>query len=167
MGGDGLRHKDDQTLGLHIITIAQFEPIATTIQGLLRPLGFDVQVDVRDAAAAVDANSKGEGTGGITGLVDSDPAGIQLFYDSANYGGFDWSRVQDPEIDGIIAAQASELDPDARNALLARLQDKIMDEALIYPLYQGAFLYGVRDGVEDFHTNKLAYPYYADVWLGQ
>ena len=167
LGGDGLRHKDDQTLGLHIITIAQFEPIATTIQGLLRPLGFDVQVDVRDAAAAVDANSKGEGTGGITGLVDSDAAGIQLFYDSKNYGGFDWSRVQDPEIDGIIAAQATELDPAARNALLARLQEKIMDEALIYPLYQGAFLYGVRDGVEGFHTNKLAYPYYADVWVSQ
>ncbi len=167
MGDDGLRHKGDESLALHIITIAQFEPIATTVQGLLRPLGFDVAVDIRDAAAAVDANSKGEGTGGITGLVDSDPAGIQLFYDSKNYGGFDWSRIQDPEIDGLIAAQATELDPAARDAILARLQDRIMDLGLIYPLYQGAFLYGVRDGVEGFHTNKLAYPYYADVWIGQ
>jgi hypothetical protein len=51
--------------------------------------------------------------------------------------------------------------------LLARLQDKIMDLALIYPLYQGAFLYGVADPVQGFQTNKLAYPYYTDVWLQQ
>ena len=116
-------------------------------------------------ALALDANHKGEGTGGITGLVDSDPGGIALFYDSKNYGAFDWSRVQDPEIDRLLAEQASALDPEKRNELLSELQVRIMDQALIYPLYQGAFLYGVSNAVQGFHTNLLAYPYYADVSL--
>jgi peptide/nickel transport system substrate-binding protein len=165
MGSGGLREKDGQTLGIHVITIPQFEPIATAIQGLLRELGVDVQVDVRDPAAAVDANHKGEGTGGITGLVDSDAGGIGLFYDSKNIGAFNWSRVQDADIDRLLAEQASATDPATRDALLAELQTRIMDLALIYPLYQGAFLYGVSNAVEGFHTNLLAYPYYADVSL--
>jgi len=165
MGGDGFRAKNGTRLALTIITHAQFKPIATGIQGLLKPLGFDVAVDIRTAAAATDANGKGEGTGGITGLVDSDPGGIQLLYHSKNYGGFDWSRVKDPQIDGLLDQQAVATDEATRAKLLADLQVAIMDKALIYPMYQGAFLYGVSGKVQNLRTNVLAYPYYADVWL--
>jgi peptide/nickel transport system substrate-binding protein len=166
VGDGGIRHKDGQSLTLTIITIAQFEPIATTIQGLLKPLGFDVKVDVRDQAAAVAADNKGEGTGGITGLVDSDPAGIQLFYSSANYGGYDWSRIKDDQIDKLLADQAVQTDTAKRADLFSQLQVMIMQKALIYPMYQGAFLWGLSTKVKGFHTDILAYPYYYDVSLG-
>ncbi|GAA2593933.1 ABC transporter substrate-binding protein [Dactylosporangium fulvum] len=165
MGSDGFRSKNGTRLALKIITHAQFNPIATAIQGLLKPLGFDVAVDIRAAAAATDANGKGEGTGGITGLVDSDPSGIQLFYSSKNYGGFDWSRIKDTQIDDLLSKQAVETDVAKRNQILGDLQTTIMDKALIYPIYQGAFLYGVSSRVGNLHTNVLAYPYYADLWL--
>jgi peptide/nickel transport system substrate-binding protein len=165
MGSDGWRHKGSDSLELHIITINQFKPIATTIQGLLKPLGFNVAVDVRDGSAAVAADSNGEGTGGITGLVDSDASGVQLFYSSKNYGGFNWSRIKDSQIDTLLDDQSVELDPDKRNQILADLQSTIMDKALIYPMYQGAFLWGLSKSVKGFHTDVLAYPYYYDISL--
>ena len=164
-GDGGARSRDGEDLSLHIITIEQFRPLATTIQGLLAPLGFAVEVDVRDPSAAVTANSNGEGNGGITGLVDSDPAGVQLFWSSANYGGFNWSRVQDPELDELLAAQATETDEAARADDFAQLQVTIMENAYSYPMYQGAFLWGISDAVQGFHTDIIAYPYYYDIWL--
>lgn len=164
MDGD-VRKKDGVELALHIITSDQFKPIATTIQGLLAPLGFKVEVDVRDPAGQVSGNSNGEGTGGITGLVDSDASGIQLFWRSTNYGSFNWSRVKDPALDALLDAQSAELDEAARTADFADLQVAIMDKALIYPIYQGAFLWGIDKSVQGFRTDLLAYPYYYDVWL--
>lgn len=162
-GPDGVRIKDGQTLSLDYYTYPGWSIQATTVQGLLQPLGIQVKVIVNDVPTWFAASHNGEHDLTNTSFIDTEPSGIQLFYTSENYGGFNWSRVKDAEIDDLFARQAIAVDTDERRAIFEQIQMRIIDQAWICPLYQLTRLFAVNARVRGFRTNSLAYLFYGDL----
>jgi peptide/nickel transport system substrate-binding protein len=164
-GSDGIRAKNGQRLTLDFYSFAGRQQIVTAIQSLLKPLGMDVQLHMLDAAASADASGKGQGNIAIEGVIDTDPSTAGLFFESQYYGQYDYNRIKDPQLDQLFKAQSTEPDPAKRLADLEQIQLYIMNQALVYPMYTWAFLYGLSPKVQGFAADPAGYPYYYDLWL--
>lgn len=164
MGNDGIREKDGERLEIDFVNWPAAQPMVIATQALLNPIGIHVNVAIFDQGTRVQMGHDGEGHLFSTGLLDSEPGAISLFYHSKNLGSFNWARVNDPEMDELLDAQAIEPDPAARAEILAQIQTKVMDQALIYPAYVFARLHGVNPSVSDFRVNALgSYPYFYEM----
>lgn len=166
VGSGGIRQKNGQKLVLTFETNSTFEAMATAVQGLLKPLG--VQVDVRVAAAADAATfaSNGNNNLSLTGYLSSDPVGtLSFFFSSKNYGGYDWSRIKDPMIDSLLADAASNPSPAKRIKDLDSIQQRIVTQVYAIGLSQVIRLFAYAKSVGGFHTDTVSYPYWEDLYL--
>ena len=168
VGADGIREKDGQRLEIDFVNWPAAQPMVITTQALLLPLGIHVNVAIFDQATRVQMGHDGEGHLFSTGLLDSEPGAITLFYHSTNLGGFNWARYGDPEMDELLDAQAIEPDTSKRAEMLEQIQLKVMENALIYPAYVFARLHGVNAAVNGFRVNALgSYPYFYEISLAE
>ena len=166
MGADGIREKDGQRLEIDFVNWPAAQPMVIATQALLKAVGIHVNVAIFDQATRVQMGHNGEGHLFSTALLDSEPGAISLFYHSKNLGSFNWSRVNDPELDELLDAQAVEPNSAARGEMLAQIQLKVMESALMYPAYVFARLHGVNAAVSDFRVNALgSYPYFYEMSL--
>jgi peptide/nickel transport system substrate-binding protein len=166
VGTDGIRVKNGQRLTLLYNTIDAFKQLAVPIQGYLKTVGIEVTLQIQDIPTSFAFDSKGLGNLSLTGFIDSSASGtLDFFYNSKNYGGFDWARVKDSTLDSLLSSSQSELDPVKRQAALAQLQTRIAAQAYSFGMCDIEFLYGLDSKkVGGFHTNVLAYPYFYDVY---
>jgi peptide/nickel transport system substrate-binding protein len=79
---------------------------------------------------------RGEHHFGSTGFVTSDPLGTSLLFHSRNIGGFAWSRYKNDEFDKLWDDAAVEPDQQKRGDLYEKIQLRIMEQALVYPMAQ-------------------------------
>ena len=134
MGPDGIRVNDaGEPLVLTAIGFPVFEALYTATQALAREIGVDVDVQIIDVGAAVEANQRGDHHLAMTGVVGADPSIIALLYHSRNYDGFAFSRWQDPAFDALWDDAAASSDPAVRAQLYGEAQQYIMDNALSIP----------------------------------
>ena len=134
MGSDGIRVNDaGEPLVLTAIGFPVFEALYTATQALMREIGVDVDVQIIDVGAAVEANQRGDHHLAMTGVVGADPSIIALLYHSRNYDGFAFSRWQDPAFDRLWDDAAASSDLDVRAQLYGEAQQYIMDNALSIP----------------------------------
>jgi peptide/nickel transport system substrate-binding protein len=78
------------------------------------------------------------------------------------------SFLRDADIDSWYTQQMTERDPQKRQALLHKIQQKVYDEARLMPIWENAFLCvsGPRVAVSGLHTDSFAYSApYEDVRL--
>ena len=61
-----------------------------------------------------------------------------------------------PDVDGLFAEQAAELDRTTRAAVLGRIQQLIHDKVMVAPIWQSAFLNGVGPRVEESGLGLIA-----------
>jgi peptide/nickel transport system substrate-binding protein len=67
-----------------------------------------------------------------------------------------------PEIDDLFQRQAGELDRGRREALLHQIQKIVADQAMVAPIFQQAFIWGVGSRVEQPTAGLIqGYPYAA------
>jgi peptide/nickel transport system substrate-binding protein len=67
-----------------------------------------------------------------------------------------------PEIDDLFQRQAKELDRKQREALLHQIQKIVVDQALVAPIFQQGFIWGVASRVEVPGAGLIqGYPYAA------
>jgi peptide/nickel transport system substrate-binding protein len=166
VGTDGIREKDGQRLEIDFVNWPGAQAMVVATQALLQPLGIQVNVSIFEQAVRVQMGHDGDGHLFSTALLDSEPGAIVLFYHSKNLGGFNWARVNDPDLDEWLDAQAIEPDSAARGELLKQIQLRVMESALIYPGYVFARLHGVHQNVQGFRVNALgSYPYFYEMWL--
>lgn len=136
----GLRAKGGTRLAFTLLSYPQqpdSQAVAVAVQAQLSDVGFDVEVrQVDDVTSAVEAPT-GWGAAvlgnGALDWTQTDPVTplISNFTAAgdANYGG-----VHDPEIERLVTQLAATFDPAARDTLMARVQE-IVIEHKTYSLY--------------------------------
>lgn len=134
LGADGIRARNGEQLTLKTIGFAVFRALYEASQSDIRKVGVNLDLQIVDVPAAVEANHRGDHHLAMTGVVASDASNIALLYHSRNYNGYDWSRVQDPAFDKLWDDAAAELDRDKRAALYEQIQLYIMENALCVPM---------------------------------
>ncbi len=98
---------------------------------------------------------------GSTQTLDADAALYPIFRSGEPY-----STVQLPELDGLLNASRRQIDPAARAALFAEIQDKATQLVPALTLYQEDAVYGKRRGLVFDGRPDARIPVF-DIRLGQ
>jgi peptide/nickel transport system substrate-binding protein len=136
--GDGIRDKDGQPLVLEaILTSWGFMPeVGQMLKDQLRKAGIDLNTQVIAAYPAV-VQAAVEGQHHIIPftLSSSDPHILYSAFHSANVEqGFNWSKIQDVELDDLLDQGMQILEEQERAQIYAEIQQRIMSQALIIPI---------------------------------
>jgi peptide/nickel transport system substrate-binding protein len=169
-GADGIREKDGKKLILNYVdgtpNREKRNDIAVIIQQQLKKVGIKVEINItKDIASVVQQNADYDLYG--NSQVNSDPNALRAFYHTSTpeeealvkrLGG-----GSDPEVDQWLEEGTVELDPAKRIELYKKIQQKIIDEAWIIPIYVFPYTVAASKTVNGIKFDPLGYPLFNDV----
>ena len=169
--GDGIREKDGQPLVLeaYLMGWGYLPEIGQILQEQFRAVGVDMHIQMVSFPAALDAARQGAHNLIPFLFSSSDPDILRTCFHSANAdGGFNWSKVRDPELDAWLDEGRRTLDREARLALYAKVQERIMEQALIIPIRDYVNLNAASGRVKGLRYDARGwFPWLYDVQLTQ
>lgn len=136
-GADGFRYKDGKKLAPVIYGIAGFfKEIAEAVQGDLRKVGIDLQIQLFDSTVAWGklATQEFDAFGMSFPYVSAGDA-LNLYFRSANTPTPNRMNWKDKETDELLDRGSQALDDKTRSEAYARVQSKVHDAAVWIPLY--------------------------------
>lgn len=167
--GDGQRDKDGQALVLQIylMTWGYLPEVGQILQAQLQQVGVGLDIQVIAFPAAVEAAA-----GGLHNLMpmtfsSSDPSVLNTAFLSSNAdGGFNWSKVRDPELDRLLLEATSEMDVQRRAEIYGQIQVMIMSEALLLPIRDYVNINAALSSVQGLQYDRRGwFPWLHDVHL--
>ena len=141
---------------------------AEVIQSQLKGVGIDLNVNILEYGAYIDATSNGEGHlysgswGNATG--DGDYNQYNLFHSNSMGASGNLSFYSNPEVDKLIEDGRGEQDPQKREEIYKQSQTLEMDEAVYVPIRTVEHLVAYNtDKVEGFKINPVSYMLLQDI----
>ena len=146
-----------------ITPLPPYNTLAESVAGMLQAIGIRSHVRSMERATFLSEWREKRLKGLIlpaSGAAGNAAARIEAFFTKGSiyaYGSM-------PEIDDLFQRQAKELDRKKREALLHQIQKLIADNVLVAPIFQQAFIWGVRERVEQPAADLIeGYPYVGPV----
>ncbi len=166
MGSDGVRTKGGRRLVIeeHIIGNIGLEEPAEFLQGQLRDIG--IQIDIKSMARAAWYEGINRGDHNLVPLfyIYADLDLLRGLYHSTRIP-FNWSHVSDAALDRDLEEAYRSPDIAKRIQVYKRVQRRVMELALVLPLYNEFNLVGIRSEVKGMRFDPTAYPLFYDVWI--
>ncbi|KAA8747903.1 ABC transporter substrate-binding protein [Paenibacillus sp. UASWS1643] len=166
-GADGIRAKDGQKLTLRYVDGSpnreKRNDIAAIIQQQLKQVGIAVEVEItKDIATVIYQNWDYDLYG--NSQVNSDPNALYAFYHTSAKGERPTlSGLSDPKIDELLEQGAVETDPDKRVEIYNQIQQYLIEQAVILPIYVFPYTVAASKKVEGIKFDSLGYPLFNDV----
>jgi peptide/nickel transport system substrate-binding protein len=95
----------------------------------------------------------------------SDPSIISNSVHSRNIGGFNFTFAKDPELDSLLDRADAEVDEKKRLELVSQVQRKIMEQAMVFPLYNRDNIVVANKKVAGLEFERGFFPWITDVSL--
>ncbi|TAJ32143.1 MAG: ABC transporter substrate-binding protein [Reyranella sp.] len=136
-GSDGFRYKDGKKLAPLVYGISgQFKEIAEAVQGDLRKVGIDFQIQLFDSTVAWGklATQEFDAFGMSFPYVSAGDA-LNLYFRSANTPTPNRMNWKDKETDELLDKGSTATDEATRAAAYAAVQQKVHEAAVWIPLY--------------------------------
>jgi ABC-type transport system substrate-binding protein len=162
--GDGIREKDGEPLVLKMYSrrgaSAGDIEIAELVQGMLRTVGVEVEINVLDSAAFVSTVTKVPEEADYdlvnlsVGVFTGDAEYIMLtFYacDSAAPRYYNRAYFCDPEVDALINESLMSPTMEERNAIYETINKMVVDQAPILQLFDVIVTISMRNDVKGFY----------------
>jgi peptide/nickel transport system substrate-binding protein len=162
----GIREKDGQPLEV-ILNTWEEQSVADVAQAQLREIGIDIKLGVLPVLTVNEMQRAGESHGSPLPFARSDPGVLAFTFHSDNIGGWNLCFLDDPEMDALLDAAASEMDRDKRAEMYSDVQRQVMEQALVLPLYNRDNVVAVRDEVQQLRFDRGFFPLMYDTWLKQ
>lgn len=167
--GDGIREKAGQNLRLdgYLMTWGLIPEVGTLLQAQLRNVGIDLQNRTVSYPAALDAARQSDHHLIPFILSNTDPDILRTFFHSQNSPkGFNWSKIEDPELDRLLTEGARNLDNEERARIYGQVQQRIMDLALIIPIREYVNINAKSARVKDLQFDVRGwFPLFYDAYL--
>lgn len=170
--GDGIRDRNGKPLSIDVSMVnwGESAPFSVLLQSQLRALGIQVNLEMMDFSVEILAGQRGTKNMlfmGGSGYSASDS--IAPFFDSANADdGFAWSKSHDPLLDDMIHRAGTALDAADRTRYYDEAQMRIMQQALMLPIYDYVQLIGVTRRIKGLRWLSVGLvPSLHDVYLGE
>ncbi|WP_315793594.1 ABC transporter substrate-binding protein [Paenibacillus sp. BIC5C1] len=166
-GADGIRVKDGKKLTLHYVDGSpnreKRNDIAAIIQQQLKQVGIAVEVEItKDVATVIYQNWDYDLYG--NSQVNSDPNALYAFYHTSAEGERPTlSGLSDPKIDKLLEQGAVETDPDKRVDIYNQIQQYLIEQAVILPIYVFPYTVAASKSVQGIKFDSLGYPLFNDV----
>jgi len=168
-GADGVREKDGKKLTLHYVdgtpNREKRNDIAVIIQQQLKQIGIAVDVEItKDVRTVVYTNYAYDLYG--NSQVNSDPNALYALYHSFDpKGPASLSKLADPQIDKLLEQGAVENDDAKRADIYKQIQQSIIQNAIILPIYVFPYTVAAAKSVNGLVFDSLGYPLFNDVSL--
>jgi peptide/nickel transport system substrate-binding protein len=170
--GDGIRERGGRPLTLRVSmqSWGQSQPFSVLLQAQLRAIGVAVKLEMMDYATQVAAGRDGQKNllfMGSSGFSAADA--LRPYFHSENAErGFAWAKYRDTQLDGWLEAAPTALDPAARVELYRRAQRRIMEQALIVPIYDFVVLIGIDTKVRGLAWRSVGLvPTFYDMYIDE
>jgi len=131
--------------------------VAEVLQSQLKGIGIDLEVNVMEYGAYVDAAAKGEtemfilGWGNATG--DADYNQYNLYHSSSAGAPGNYSFYNNPEVDKLIDAGRKEQDPVKRKEYYEKAQEMEMRDAVLIPYRSAENIAAISKNVKGVFIN--------------
>ncbi len=165
-GADGIREKDGVKLVL-VASEAKPQPLSkdtlTLVSQQLKEIGVDLQILAADSgtfAEAIKDPNQVQLYHSMVGRTDLDV--IKSQFHSANRNA---NLSNDAELDRLLELVASTADGDARLQATADVQQYLVDNAYVIPLFEEPQVYGAQTYVQGFSFDSVARPTFYSTWL--
>lgn len=172
-GKDGIREKDGNKLTLRILNDAvnreKRQDISIMVKEQLKAVGIDVIIETTSEARSVLADAVAYDLRGNS-RVAIDPDDLRLFYHSkqtTDKGGINLAWYQNAEVDQWLEAATTEQDAATRENLYKQIQNKLIEEVAIIPIYVFPYTVATSLQVQDLAFDSIGYPLFYDVNLTQ
>ncbi len=150
--GDGIREKNGQklTIEMSMVTWGKSRIFSELLYSQLRSIGIDLKLEMMDFSVQMEAGRRSEKNMLFMGGSGHSAAdSLKGYFHSDNVpSGFAWSKWIDSKLDGYLDQALLVTDPAARDALYQQAQIRIMEQALILPIYDYVLLVGVNERVD-------------------
>ncbi|WP_433921869.1 ABC transporter substrate-binding protein [Paenibacillus taichungensis] len=166
-GADGIREIDGKKLTLHYVDGSpnreKRNDIAAIIQQQLKQVGIAVEVEItKDVATVIYQNWDYDLYG--NSQVNSDPNALYAFYHTSAEGERPTlSGLSDPKIDKLLEQGAVETDQDKRVDIYNQIQQYLIEQAVILPIYVFPYTVAASKSVQGIKFDSLGYPLFNDV----
>jgi peptide/nickel transport system substrate-binding protein len=167
--GDGFRDRDGQPLELETILMGwgYIPEVGQILQDQLKQVG--VALESRQTTFS---NALGDVANGSYHLVpflfsNSDPDILRTSFHSSNVdGGFNWSKVSDPQLDTWLEEGKQAMDETERGEIYAKIQQYIMEEAMILPVRDYVNLNAAAASVQGLRYDEQGwFPWLYEVYV--
>ena len=169
--GDGIRDRDGEPLRLEAILMGwgYIPEVGQMMQHQLKQIGVDMR-----SREMTFSNAIGEVAEGNYHLIpflfsSSDPDIIRTTFHSSNVeGGFNWSKFSDSQLDAWLEEGKQEMDRSTRREIYARIQQRIMEQAIIVPIRDYVNLNAAQADVQNLRYDRQGwFPWLYEVTLQQ
>ena len=148
---------------------AQREQVAEMTAFILAQLNIDVEIVAIEWAAFLAGTERGEQgmyiLGQAPGTGDADNALWGVFHSTSSGAAGNRAFFGDPQVDALLEAARSELDPAQRLALYAEAQEIIRYQSPWVFIAQGAHLFATVHNLEGLVLNPAGLHNWTPVWF--
>lgn len=140
-GPGGIRVKDGQPLVVqYFVPPPMGQDVAVQVQAEARRVGIDLRVENITFARNQELVFANAYDMLPLRWINADPSLLSIPFHSRNIAEtgryrFNWSRIQDPVMDELLAKGEALVDPAERAAVYAEIQKRVMEQALWFPLH--------------------------------
>jgi len=166
--GDGVRDRDGEPLVLEMYLMGwgYMPEVGQLLAAQWADLGVGVESRVVSYPEALEVGGGGQHHLIPFTLSGSDPDILRKFFHSQAL--FNWSLVNDPEMDGWLEEAARLSDQGQRTTLYSQVQRRVMDQALVIPIRDYVNLNGVSNRVQGLRFDARGwFPWLIDVTAGE
>jgi len=146
--GDGVRDRDGEplVLDLYLMGWGYMPEVGQLLAAQWAELGIGANSQVVTFPEALEVAGEGQHHLIPFALSGSDPDILRKFFHSQ--AGFNWSKVDDAEMDAWLEEAARTSDQAERAALYSQIQLRVMERALVIPIRDYVNLNGVSNRVQ-------------------
>ena len=169
-GSGGMRQKNGETMSVAYITTSGVAGQAgELVQAYLNDVGIKVDLQVLEYAATADLYLAGKHNIARLGYTGVDPYVLTTLFSSRNIQGTNFNRTMKPDadLDKMLDDATAEIDRDKRKQDYFAIQEYIMNQALMIPLWEQSVLWGASSNVKALHPQALGQIGFYDTWLKQ
>jgi peptide/nickel transport system substrate-binding protein len=167
MGPDGVRVKDGERLAVTIVENKSWNDWVYVLQANLQAVGFDAQVLTTQGPSNTEAIVSGSYQVPAMGDVFATASQMTRDWHSEGFGTFPSGHfLQSAELDGMLKAAETELDPDTRKQMYSDIQMYIMENALMVPIFELYFYAAHSTNLKGFIVDGTGfYKYFASAYF--
>ncbi|WP_191906705.1 ABC transporter substrate-binding protein [Microbacterium lushaniae] len=151
--GDGIYEKDGQPL---TVTVTAFyaQDVLEAAQIQLADAGIDLRIKMVSTGDFFGAIASGDYDMLGAGLTRTDPDALRTLLSTSSVAR--WAIVDDAELEGLLQEQAQTSDVEARQELVAEIQQLVAERAYVMPTLETVQLHASRAGVEGVTFDSAA-----------
>lgn len=173
VGSDGVREKDGERLTIDYLEFApnreKRQDIAEFVKANLAEVGIEVNVRIEQVAGYQTALQEADYDIAGLSLVSADPNVLYSLYSpqfkaEPGRNGFNFTRVDDPQLTDLLLSAQQETDADARAGLYADIQQYVIDQALSIGFYVPTYTVATN-GIDGLRFDSEGYPVFYDVFV--